>query len=226
MQFPDQDLTDQFISSSYQDVIQAYLNNSNLYFLDGYGNVVTFFPTSSYGRQLLTIDQPVISASYAVTASYALNGGSTYTTTSSFNAYTSSNDNKVNSLINATSSYVKNNQTSSMSVSTASYLQNFNYNYSTSTSNIINNYVILQNITSSCRSAFFDYVINSGSNMRCGTVLGCWNNIGIEYTEYSTLDIGNTSEVIMSIGISSSYVQLLASTTNNNWNINSTGRYV
>jgi hypothetical protein len=62
---------------------------------------------------------------YAISASYApnispvnLNG---YVLTSSFNNYTSSNDNIVNSLINATSSYITNSQTSSMVVATSSY---------------------------------------------------------------------------------------------------------
>ena len=36
MQFPSQDFTNQFISSSYQDVVQIY----NQYLLDGLGNVI------------------------------------------------------------------------------------------------------------------------------------------------------------------------------------------
>ena len=36
MQFPSQDFTDQYISKSYQDVVQIY----GQYLLDGYGNVI------------------------------------------------------------------------------------------------------------------------------------------------------------------------------------------
>lgn len=61
----------------------------------------------------------------AVSASYAPNSLPAnldgYVLTSSFNNYTSSNDNLINSLINATSSYITNSQTSSMSVATSSY---------------------------------------------------------------------------------------------------------
>jgi hypothetical protein len=47
-----------------------------------------------------------------------------FVTTSSFNSFTSSIQGQVDALQNATSSYVKNSQTSSMSVATASYVQN------------------------------------------------------------------------------------------------------
>ena len=73
----------------------------------------------------------VISSSYAITASNALSASyvpnlyptnlSGYVLTSSFNSYTSSNNSIVNSLVNATSSYITNSQTSSMSVATASF---------------------------------------------------------------------------------------------------------
>ena len=65
------------------------------------------------------------SSSYAISASYVpnlypvnLNG---YSLTSSFNNYTSSNNDIINSLINATGSYITNSQTSSMVVASASY---------------------------------------------------------------------------------------------------------
>jgi hypothetical protein len=69
-------------------------------------------------------------SSYALTASYAENGGnnidtSSLVTTSSFEAFTSSIQSEVTSLTNATSSYILNNQTSSMAVfsaETASYI--------------------------------------------------------------------------------------------------------
>jgi len=82
MQFASQDLTNQFISTSYQEVIQTYINGSSSYFLDGLGNVISFIPTSSVGNQILTIDQ---TASYASTSSWATNvvNGSTFNGTSS-----------------------------------------------------------------------------------------------------------------------------------------------
>lgn len=70
MRFPARDLTDQYISSSYQDVLQQYhTTGSSLYVLDGYGNVVFGIPSSSLGNSVITSDvtssMTVLSASYS-----------------------------------------------------------------------------------------------------------------------------------------------------------------
>jgi hypothetical protein len=89
MNFPVKDFTNQFISSSYQDVLQQYLLTDTLYFLDGYGNVVCSFPSSSVGNNIITNDvtssMTVASSSYAsycVTSSYYQITSSIVTTTS------------------------------------------------------------------------------------------------------------------------------------------------
>lgn len=76
IQFPSRDLTDQYISLSYQDVVQTYTQGTASYFLDGLGNAIGFIPSASLGQQILTADSPSppsISSSYAFTASVALN---------------------------------------------------------------------------------------------------------------------------------------------------------
>jgi len=96
----------------------------------GSGNVsfatsASFAATASF---LLGSISNAVSASYALTASFALNagGGSTidtgsFATTSSLNAYTSSINSYTSSINAATSSFVKNSQTSSMTVLSSSY---------------------------------------------------------------------------------------------------------
>lgn len=79
-QFASRDFTDQYISTSYQDVLQQYIpNTGSAYILDGVGNVVFQFSASALGRDLITSDltasMTVLSSSYAVTASFALNAG-------------------------------------------------------------------------------------------------------------------------------------------------------
>ena len=80
MRFPSRDLTDQFISSSYQDVLQQYMPTDYLYVLDGYGNVVFGIPSASLGNTVITSDitssMTVLSASWAPSISYNLDGGS------------------------------------------------------------------------------------------------------------------------------------------------------
>lgn len=70
MQFPQKDLTLQYISSSYQDVVQQYLpTGSTEYLLDGYGNVILSIPSSSYGDSVITSNKTssitVLSSSYS-----------------------------------------------------------------------------------------------------------------------------------------------------------------
>ncbi len=80
LQFSSRNLTQQYISLSYQDVVQRYTEDTASYFLDGMGYVIGFIPTASLGQQILTADQPSppsISSSYALTASFALNGDGT-----------------------------------------------------------------------------------------------------------------------------------------------------
>jgi hypothetical protein len=98
---------------------------------------------------------------------------------------------------------------------------------STSTPVVSTNYAVLQNLTGSYNSAFFDYFASSGSNFRAGTVIAGWSGSSINYTEYSTTDVGNTNELSMSVDLSGSFVRLLTRvSTTINWNIKSTGRYL
>lgn len=80
IQFPARDLTNQYISLSYQDVVQRYDNGSSQYFLDGNGYSIGVIPSASLGNIILTSDQTAsyslfalsaLSASYSVTASHA-----------------------------------------------------------------------------------------------------------------------------------------------------------
>ncbi len=80
MQFPQRDLTNQYISTSYQDVVQRYLTGSTDFLLDGLGYTLLGIPTSSLGGIVLTQDQ---TASYALTASFAMNGGNASSSISS-----------------------------------------------------------------------------------------------------------------------------------------------
>jgi len=78
--FPSRDFTNQFISTSYQDVLQQYIpGTGTAYILDGLGNVVFQFSASAIGRDLITSDltasMTVLSSSYSQTASFALNAG-------------------------------------------------------------------------------------------------------------------------------------------------------
>lgn len=75
--------------------------------------------------------------------------------------------------------------------------------------------------TGSYDAAFFDYVIKSGSNYRAGTVMAVWQagTSNIEFTDTSTNDLGNTSDVVLSADLLTGTARLKATVTTNNWYI-------
>ena len=60
--FLQQDLTNQYVSSSYQSIVQIYNDGITNWFLDGYGNIITSIFSSSIGQPIVTQDE---TASYA-----------------------------------------------------------------------------------------------------------------------------------------------------------------
>jgi hypothetical protein len=83
MQFPQRDLTQQYISTSYQDVVQRYASTgSTTYLLDGLGYVIGGIPSSSIGNIILTQDQTASYSLFAQTSSYAISSSVTYVTSS------------------------------------------------------------------------------------------------------------------------------------------------
>ncbi len=73
--------------------------------------------------------------------------------------------------------------------------------------------------TSSYGGVFVDYTANSGSNARAGSIVSVWNGSSINFTETTTLDIGNTSNLLMQVAISQSQAQVQSYATTAGYNI-------
>jgi hypothetical protein len=124
-----------------------------------------------------------------------------------------------------TSSFVKNSQTSSMSVATASYINPLNQNViitgslviqsslTTFTSSITTTGIntLFTQLSSSYNSAFGKYVVLNGSNARAGEFITVWNSGSITYTDIATTDVGSTSTIIYSSSFSGANILLQAS---------------
>jgi hypothetical protein len=113
--------------------------------------------------QLADVSGSIASASFAVTASYALNSQNIDTgsivSTSSFNAYTSSINSYTSSLNSTTSSFVRNSQTSSMSVASASFA---------ATSSFASNFTVANTLTAQTlvvQTISSSIIYSSGSNI-------------------------------------------------------------
>jgi len=73
-------------------------------------------------------------------------------------------------------------------------------------------------------AVFFDFVIKNGTNVRAGTVYACHNGAStplVEFAETSTVDLGDTSDVTLSVAISGTNMFLQAVTTSSTWTIKS-----
>ena len=75
--------------------------------------------------------------------------------------------------------------------------------------------------TSSFDSAFFDYVVTSASNMRAGNVMSVWEAGGtnIVFTETTTTDIGDTSNIKLIVNVSQSRAHLQTICASASWKI-------
>lgn len=71
--------------------------------------------------------------------------------------------------------------------------------------------------TGSYSAGFFDYYASDGTNARAGTVMSTWIGTSITYTDNSTLDIGNTNGVTMSVDILGEEARLRATVDSDNW---------
>ena len=104
---------------------------------------------------------------------------------------------------------------------TGSLLFNNALHLGTSGTTVSGSSTIESDITSSYSSAFYKYVITSGSNARAGEVTAVWNGSTIVYDEYSTTDIGNTTDIKFNVALSGSNVNL-NTTSANLWNVKTT----
>ena len=80
--------------------------------------------------------------------------------------------------------------------------------------------------TSSYTAGFFDYVATSGTNARAGSVFTVWNGNNVEYTETSTNDIGNTSNLLLSASVSAGAIRLQGTSLSGSWSVKTLTRMI
>ena len=75
-------------------------------------------------------------------------------------------------------------------------------------------------------AAFFDFVIKNGTNVRSGTVYACHDGTTVSFTETSTVDLGDTSDVTLNARLVSTNMVLEAITTSSTWTIKTLTRAI
>jgi hypothetical protein len=93
-------------------------------------------------------------------------------------------------------------------------------------SSVGSNNLFTQN-TGSYTSAFFKYTCASASfAARAGEVIAVWNGTSVQFTDFSTVDFGNTSPVTASVSIVTGQVQLNMQTNTSGWTIKSMATFI
>jgi hypothetical protein len=66
--------------------------------------------------------------------------------------------------------------------------------------------------------------IKSGSNYRTSEIMASWDDAGnvLAFTEYSSPDVGNTTDISFSVDVNTNNVRLLATAGSGNWNVRAT----
>jgi len=68
--------------------------------------------------------------------------------------------------------------------------------------------------------AVWHYTVKSGiTNLRTGTILGAWTTSDVEWNEYSTGDIGNTSDADFSVTNSAGLINLVLTPSSGYWDV-------
>ena len=80
---------------------------------------------------------------------------------------------------------------------------------------------VVAEVATTYTAAFFDFVIKKTTNVRSGTVYACHDGTNVEFTETSTNDLGDTSDVTLSVDISGTNMRLLATVTSDDWSVKS-----
>jgi hypothetical protein len=152
----------------------------------------------------------------ATTASYALTA-----TTASY-ALTSSVSSIATSASYAATASYSTNLTVADTLTFASTLTD----YATVNSSIVGSNNLFTQNTGSYTSAFFKYTVANGANTRAGEVIAAWNGSTTTITDFSTVDIGDTSAVTASISIVSAQIQFNMQTNSSGWRIKSIGTFM
>jgi cytoskeletal protein CcmA (bactofilin family) len=117
-----------------------------------------------------------------------------------------------------------------VTATTASYSTNFTVanqltidqtltDYHTVPSSIVGSNNIFTKATGSYSSAFFKYSVTKGSNSRAGEVIAAWAGGTLQFTDNSTLDVGDTSGVVATAIIAASSVQFNITTADSAWTL-------
>lgn len=97
-----------------------------------------------------------------------------------------------------------------ISVNGAINILNSKYFYKNTTLSTVGTYTVYETSLSAIDGIFFEYIIKKGANLRAGTIMVIHDGTNVEFTEFGTNDLGDTTPVSIEADISSGNLRLLA----------------
>lgn len=94
---------------------------------------------------------------------------------------------------------------------------NFFSHFSINSSIVTGMNVPLDSVSSSYNSAKWTVSISGSFGLRMSEIMAITNGVSFEYTETATVDIGNTSFLSLSVGLSGTSLVLYASSSSGSW---------
>jgi len=98
--------------------------------------------------------------------------------------------------------------------------------YGSVASTIVGTNNVFTQATGSYTSGFFKYTVRNGANLRAGEVFAVYSGSSVEFTDFSTRDLGSTSDVVMSAALVGGSIQFNAVTATSGWNVKSVATYM
>ena len=197
----------------------------------------TDFVTGSTRFGSLLSNTHQFTGSVTITGSFAVNGPSTFNGVVTANNLTGSLFGTSSWAQNATSASFAQSTVSASYAQTASYANDFTVrtrlffdqtltDYATVASSIVGSNNLFTQATGSYSSAFFKYTVSNSTNARTGEVLAVWNGASVEFTDFSTVDLGATSPVTCSVSIVGADVLFNVQTNTSGWRIKSMATFM
>lgn len=217
---------------------------SGSFWVGNSGSVPIAVPTSSI--------QNVVSSSYALSSSYAVSASYAATASSADSFFVRQNLTASNALITGTltaqtivaqtitssTEYITGSTifgslltnthqfTGSVSITGSLSVNGVLSQYATVPSSAAGSNILFSQPVGSYTAAFYKYTVSKSTNARSGEVTAVWNGSSVQYTDTSTVDIGNTGEVTGSVALSAGNIQLNLTTTTSGWTLKSYVTYI
>jgi len=72
----------------------------------------------------------------------------------------------------------------------------------------------------------FEYLVKNNLNYRVGNIMAVWDGSNINFTEVTTVDLGNTTDVILLVQINTGNVELIADSVSQPWTVKTLAKII